>query len=183
MRLLHKNQKGFTLIEVLITVAIFVGIGVVTTAAIGQLVQSNRTSNHMAAVRQVQQASYWVNRDGVQAQSITVSPGNGGFPLTLSWNWTDLGEGGEAHEVVYNLTPAGGLYELRRQETVVNTTTTVVGPTTVVGQYIYFDTESPGSTEFSWNATEWVLTLNITAEVGLQTESRTYEIKPRPSVE
>ena len=49
MRLLHKNQKGFTLIEVLITVAIFVGIGVVTTAAIGQLVQSNRTSNQQTS--------------------------------------------------------------------------------------------------------------------------------------
>jgi len=185
MRLLHKNQKGFTLIEVLITVAMLAGIGVVTTAAIGQLVQSNRTSNHMAAVRQVQQAGYWVNRDGVQAQNINTSnvTGNGGFPLTLSWNWTDLGEGGEAHEVVYNLTPAGGLYELRRQETVVNTTTTVVGSTTVVGQYIHFDAESPSSTECSWNATEWLLTINITAKVGLQTESRTYEIKPRPSVE
>jgi prepilin-type N-terminal cleavage/methylation domain-containing protein len=179
MRLLHKNQKGFTLIEVLITVAIVAGIGVVTTAAIGQLVQSNRTSNHMAAVRQVQQAGYWVNRDGVQAENINTSnvTGNGGFPLTLSWNWTDLVEGGELHTVVYDLTnPSGELYQLERNATAGTNSTT-----TIVGQYIYFDAESPSSTECSWNATEWVLTLNITAKVGLQTESRTYEIKPRPS--
>jgi len=175
MRLLHKNQKGFTLIELLITVAIVAGIGVVTAAAIGELVQSNRTSNHMVAVRQVQQAGYSVNRDGVQAENITVSPGNGGFPLTLSWNWTGLMEGGELHTVVYNLTnPSGGVYQLERNATVGTNSTT-----TIVAQYM----EPPGSTECSWNATEWVLTLNVTAKVGLQTASRTYEIKPRPSGE
>lgn len=178
MRLLHKNQKGFTLIELLITVMIVAGIGVVTTAAIGQLVQSNRTSNHMVAVRQVQQAGHRVSQDCIQAQDIT--PGeNGGFPLTLNWtvlNWT-AGEG-ELHTVVYNLTPpSGGVCELQRQETVfVNTTETVTGPAPVA-QYI----EPPDSTNCSWNPTERVLTLNITARVGLQTESRTYEIKARPS--
>ncbi len=178
MRLLHKNQKGFTLIELLITVAILAGIAVVTNAAIVQLVQSNRTSNHMVAVRQVQQAGYRVNQDGVQAQDISVSTESGGFPLTLNWT-TWEGEGGELHTVVYNLTnSSGGVYQLARNETVVNTTTTVVGPTTVVAQYI-----CNGTTECSWNATERVLTLNVTARVGLQTESRTYEIKPRPSVE
>ena len=173
MRLLHKNQKGFTLIELLITVMIVAGIGVVTAAAIGELVQSNRTSNRMVAVRQVQQAGYSVNRDVIQAEDISVPDVNGGFPFTLSWTpW-----GGELHEVVYDLIPSGELYQLRRQETVDTNTTN-----STVGQYIYFDPGSPGSTECSWNATERVLTLNITAKVGLQTESRTYEIKPRPSV-
>jgi len=169
MRLLHKNQKGFTLIEVLITVMIVAGIGVVTSAAIGELVQSNRTSNHMVAVRQVQQAGYSVNRDVVQAQDISVPDVNGGFPFTLNWiDWVS----GEAHEVVYNLTPAGELYQLKR-----NATAGANSTTTIVAQYM----EPPGSTECSWNATERVLTLNITAKVGLQTASRTYEIKARPS--
>jgi len=174
MRLLHKNQKGFTLIEVLITVMIVAGIGVVTAAAIGQLVQSNRTSNHMVAVRQVQQAGYRVSQDCVQAQVITNSTAPGGFPLTI--NWIDWGSG-EAHEVVYDLTDcSGGVCQLERNATAGTNSTT-----TIVGQYIYFDTESPGSTECSWNATERVLTLKVTAKVGLQTESRTYEIKARPS--
>jgi prepilin-type N-terminal cleavage/methylation domain-containing protein len=178
MRLIHKNQKGFTLIEVLIVVAIFAVVAVVTNAAIGQIVQSNRTSNHMVAVRQVQQAGYRVNQDGVQAQDITNStvPGSGGFPLTL--NWTDWGSG-EFHTVVYSLVnQSGGLYRLQRKETVDTNPTT----TTVVAQYIYNGTAPPRPTECSWNATEWVLTFNVTARVGLQTESRTYEIKPRPSV-
>jgi len=171
MRLLHKNQKGFTLIELLIVVAIVAGIGVVTIAAIGQLVQSNRTSNHMVAVRQVQQAGHRVSQDCIQAQSISAPTENGGFPLTI--NWIDWGSG-KAHEVVYNLTSEG---ELQRRETINGVDVPPTGPTTVA-QYI----ELPDSTNCSWNATAGVLTLNITAKVGLQTESRTYEIKPRPSV-
>ena len=175
MRLIHRNQKGFTLIEVLIAVAIFAVVAVAANAVIVQIVQSNRTSSHMVALRQVQQAGYRVNLDALQAQNITNSTGSGGFPLTLNWTtWEDA----EFHTVVYNLVnPSGGLYQLQRQETVGTDTTT-----TVVGQYIYLGTEPPNSTECSWNATERVLTLNITARVGLQTESRTYEIKPRCSV-
>jgi len=177
MRLIHKNQKGFTLIEVLIAVAIFAVVAVAANAVIVQIVQSNRTSSHMVALRQVQTAGYRVNLDGLQAQSISVSnvSGSGGFPLTLNWTtW----EGGEFYTVVYNLiNPSGGLYQLQRQETAGTDTTT-----TIVGQYIYLGTEPPRSTECSWNATEKVLALNITAMVGLETESRTYEIKPRCSV-
>jgi len=175
MRLIHKNQKGFTLIELLIAVAIFAVVAVAANAVIVQIVQSNRTSSHMVALRQVQQAGYRVNLDALQAQNISVSnvSGSRGFPLTLNWTAWD---GGKFHTVVYNLVnPSGGLYQLQRQETVTvdNQTTT-----TVVGQYIYFNT-----TSCSWNATAnattKVLILNITAMVGLETESRTYEIKPR----
>ena len=180
MRLIHKNQKGFTLIELLITVLIMAGIGVVIQAAIVEVIQSNRTSNHMVAVRQVQQAGHRVSQDCLQAQNINTSnvTGSGGFPLTLKWTaW----EGGEFHTVVYNLTGSGELRQLQRKETVVNTTTTVMGPAPVA-QYVYFNATSPNSTECSWNATEKVLTFNVTAMVGLQTESRTYEIKPRTSI-
>lgn len=179
MRLIHKNQKGFTLIELLIAVAIFAVVVVAVDAVIVQIVQSNRTSSHMVALRQVQQAGYRVNLDALQAQNISVSnvSGSRGFPLTLNWTaW----EGGKVHKVVYylNLNPSGGLYQLQRNETVDNQTTT-----TVVGQYIYFNTTSPSSTQCNWtataNATAKVLILNITARVGLETESRTYEIKPR----
>jgi len=172
MRLIHKNQKGFTLIEVMITVAILAVIGVVIQAVIVEVIQSNRTSNHMVAVRQVQQAGHRVSQDCIQAQNINTSNVTGGFPLTLKWTvWV----GGEDYEVVYNLTPpSGGVCQLERKETVGNNTPT----TGVVAQYI----EPPNSTECSWNATEKVLTLSVTARVNLQTESRTYEIKPRTCI-
>jgi prepilin-type N-terminal cleavage/methylation domain-containing protein len=171
MRLIHKNQKGFTLIELLIAVAIFAVVAVAANAVIVQIVQSNRTSSHMVALRQVQQAGYRVSLDALQAQNISVSDGNGGFPLTLNWTtW-----GGEFHTVVYTLNSSGGLCQLERRD---NQT-----PPTVVAQYIYFNATSPSSTGCNWNATgnatAKVLTLNITARVGVETESRTYEIKPR----
>jgi len=174
MRLIHKNQKGFTLIELLITVMILAGIGVVINAAIVELVHSNRTSSHMVAVRQVQQAGHRVSQDCIQAQNINTSnvTGSGGFPLTLKWT---VWEGGVDHEVVYNLTPpSGGVCQLERKETVGNNTPT----TAVVAEYI----EPPNSTKCSWNATEKVLTLSVTAMVNLETESRTYEIKPRTCI-
>jgi len=174
MKLIHKNQKGFTLVEMLIAVAIMVVIAVAANGVIVQLVQSNRTSNHMVVVRQVQQAGHRVSQDCIQSQNINVSnvTGSGGFPLTLNWTtW----EGGEDYEVVYNLTnPSGGVYQLERKETIGTNSST----TAVVAQYI----EPPNSTECSWNATEKVLTFSVTARVGLQTESRIYEIKPRPFI-
>ena len=176
MRLIHKNQKGFTLIELLIAVAIFAVVAVAANAVIVQIVQSNRTSSHMVALRQVQTAGYRVNLDALQAQNITNStvPGSGGFPLTLNWTaWS-----GEFHTVVYTLNSSGELCQLQRQETIDD----VDMPATIVGQYIYLGTEPPSSTQCSWNATTEVLILNITAMVGLETESRTYEIKPRCSV-
>jgi len=157
MRLIHKNQKGFTLIELLIAVAIFAVIAVVTNAVIVQVVQSNRTSNHMVALRQVQQAGYSVSRDGVQAQDIS---GNLTTSSSLHLNWTD-GDG-QSYNITYTLKPMepmGTLYRLYRNE---------------VPLPIDYLTES---TACSWNAT--VLTFNVTARVGLETESRTYEIKPR----
>jgi len=159
MRLIHTDQKGFTLIEVLIVVAIFAVVAVVTSAAIGQVVQSNRTSNHMVAVRQVQQAGYYVSKDGLQAQNISC---NLTTSSSLHLNWTD-GEG-QSYNITYTLEPMGTLYRLYRNE--------VLLP-------IDYLTEN---TQCRWNATTTVLTLNITARVGLETESRTYEIKPRPSV-
>jgi len=92
--------------------------------------------------------------------------------LTLKWTaW----KGGEDYEVVYDLVNlSGGVCQLERQETVGTNPPT----TGVVAEYI----EPPNSTECSWNATEKVLTLSVTARVNLQTESRTYEIKPRTCI-
>ncbi|MBE9515243.1 MAG: type II secretion system protein, partial [Chloroflexi bacterium] len=54
---MHRNQRGFTLIELLIAIAIVGLIAGGITAAISQVLTINtRSSNHMIAVRQVQQA-------------------------------------------------------------------------------------------------------------------------------
>lgn len=98
--LIHRNQRGFTIIELLIAVALTGIVAGATTTTIVQVFDgSARTSNHMTAVRQVQNAGYWVSRDAQMAETV-VTTGATGFPLTLTWiEW----DSGDAHQVVYSL--------------------------------------------------------------------------------
>ncbi len=69
--LLNKSQKGITMLELLMAFAV---TGIITggiTATLYQMViGSARTSNHMTAVKQVQNAGYWVSRDAQAAQGV-----------------------------------------------------------------------------------------------------------------
>jgi prepilin-type N-terminal cleavage/methylation domain-containing protein len=105
MKKLHKGQKGFTLLELLIGIAI---TALITTAVTMTILQtftgSTRSSNHMVAVRQVQEAGYWVSFYAYAAQDLTIT-GDSGFPLILQWvNFEPSGR----HKVVFNLTSSSG---------------------------------------------------------------------------
>ena len=161
---LKTNQKGFTLIEILIAVAI---VGLIAAGAAGatvQIVQSTDTTAHMLAVRQVQTAGYWVSTDALQARNVT-APGPTGFPLNLQWTDSES----HNHNMTYTLEPMDGLYKLQRSDGATNI---------VVGRYLTDDTIC------SWNPTARVLTFTVEASVtgarGPETETRTYEIEPRP---
>jgi len=161
---LHKRQGGFTLIELLVAITI---AGLITggiAASIMQVMNINhRASNHMICVRQVQQAGKEVSKDTLQAQNV-ICGGGSGFPLTLSWtDWED----GE-NVVVYNVTEDN---ELRRTHTVDNETVSTALP--VVAKYI-----DPDQTSCVWNVSMLIFT--VTAAVGTESETRVYEIEPRP---
>jgi prepilin-type N-terminal cleavage/methylation domain-containing protein len=105
MKKLKKDQKGFTLLELLIGIAI---TALITTAVTMTILQtftgSTRSSNHMVAVRQVQEAGYWVSFYAYAAQN-TIITGDSGFPLILQWvNFEPSGR----HKVVFNLTSSSG---------------------------------------------------------------------------
>jgi prepilin-type N-terminal cleavage/methylation domain-containing protein len=85
---LHRNQTGFTLIEVIAAVAITSIISLGASMASGQLLnQTSRDSNITAASRYATNALYWMSRDALMSQNIT---GQAGFPATsaLSLQWT-----------------------------------------------------------------------------------------------
>jgi len=175
MKKLKKDQRGFTLIELLIAILL---TGLITggiTMTIFQVFNLNtRTSNHMTAVRQVQHAGFWVSPDVQMAQGV-VTGGSPGVLLTLTWN-----EGGTGipHEVIYTLEdmPSGEFKRLWRSHSVNDEEPTV----THVAEYI-----DPDQTSFVCNCDPCdcdnrVLTFTVIANVGGQSETRVYEIDPRP---
>jgi len=166
MKLITTNQKGFTVIEIVITLAIAGLVFAAVSGTITQVIQSSRTTNHMNALRQVQTAGYWVSTDGIQAGNITTQ----GYFLYLErtdWDDSDL------HEVVYSLQemPSGALKQLQREESLNGAPTA----TTIIGRYI-----DPAQTSCVWNPDTTTLTFVVTATMDEQTETRTYEVQPRP---
>jgi len=126
---------------------------------------NTRTSNRMTAVRQVQQAGFWVSPDVQMAQSVDAS-GNSSF-LTL--NWTEYPTGNN-HTVVYNLTDmSAGLKKLQRSHSINDGDPTVI----LVAEYI-----DPSGTSCSY--TDPALNFTVTATVGEESETRLYEVKRRP---
>lgn len=115
--LINRNQMGFTLMELLIAIAIS---GVITggiTMTVFQVVTGNfRASNHMTAVRQVQDAGFSVSRNAQMAQSVTLGASSG-FPLTLSWTDWDTNN---VHRVVYTLEdiPGSEVKNLQRSHSI-----------------------------------------------------------------
>ena len=109
LSLINKNQKGFTLLEIVVAMAIVGIIGGGISMTLSQLIMGNiRTNNHMTMVRQVQQAGYWVSHDAQMTQIVKLGASPGFLP-TLTWTeW-----GGTKNEVTYSIPTSPG-NELRR---------------------------------------------------------------------
>jgi prepilin-type N-terminal cleavage/methylation domain-containing protein len=176
MKKLHKDQSGLTFVELLIVIAIAGFIAAAITGVLFQVLTINtRTSNRMTAVRQAQQAGFWVSPDVQMAQNVTPG-GTKGFPLSL--NWTDPATNYK-HEVTYDITVDN---ELQRTH---NITPQGGGATTevfVVAEYIDRDRTSivPNQSCSFPNCGAYTYNFTVTATVGAESETRTYEVKPRP---
>jgi prepilin-type N-terminal cleavage/methylation domain-containing protein len=171
--LINRNQMGFTLIELMLAIAITSVITGAITTTIFQVVNSSaRTNNHMMAVRQTQNAGYWVSRDAQMAQVVQPAgelvddPDGTRFPLTLTWTEWD----GTVNEITYILegTDLWRDYDGQRDP---------------VAQFID-STMKDGQTQTRCEFTDGALTFTVTATVGndsqAQSETRIYEVRPRP---
>ena len=107
----NKQQHGFTLIEVLIAIAI---VGVISTAvasATGQIININEISkNRFTAIKQLETAVDTIRVDMQVAQEITTDEDDGYIPeeanppeLKLNLKWTDWNDN-TSNQVKYYLT-------------------------------------------------------------------------------
>jgi len=162
-----KRESGFTLIEMLVTLAITSVIGLGATIATVQILnQGTRNSDYTTASQNAMSAIYWVSRDAQMSQVVTLAGGSG-FPLTLGWTEWDNTE----HEVTYAFSGD----ELRRTHSVDGGVLNQM----LVAQYL-----DPAETTCVYATGN--LTLSVTATVGegqrAVTVSKTREVTPRPSL-
>jgi len=175
IHLFHKNQRGVTLIELVIAIGITGSIMAGVSNGIFQLITINGDSNaHMTAVKQVENALHWIGRDAQMAQIVDTTtdpdPDVDSFPLTLSWtDWDNI-----ANVVEYEI-EEGNL--IRRHTEGVDITESTVS------RLIESDVNS---TNCTWDSDARKLTLQITATVPWSgqeaSETRTAEISPRPAI-
>jgi len=163
------KQKGFTLIELLIAMLISGMIVAAVGTAIFQVFRVNAlTSNSVAAFAQVQNAGFWISHDAVMAHAVTVNNSATGTLQSITLDWVDWEN--DAHQVVYTLNTSG---ELKRTYSFQVGGVAQPNQTISVAQNI-----DPANTNCSWDTP--LLTLNITAQVGQQTATRTYIVESRP---
>jgi len=164
---LNKDQKGFSLLELIIVIALTGLITAAITMTVFQVFNMNtRTANRMAAVSQVQHAGKVVSEDILEAN--TVDAGNDPDTpelelLTLTRNDTATNS---THEVIYIL-DEGVLW---RSESVEGEEGEIV---TRVAEYI-----DPAQTSCVPVGTAFRFT--VTATVGDESETRIYRVQPRP---
>ena len=169
------SEKGYTLVELLIAITIVALASVAASMGIYQIMRNTeRNSNHMAAVLQVQHADHRISQDAKKAQCVTTD--NLTPPNFLVLSWIDVNNGDE-YQVTYTLEDMAGtaLKELRRNQSV-NGSANV---TLLVALHI-----DPEPEKTKCELTNGILTLTITASVGkgatMGSETKTNWVVPRP---
>ncbi len=180
---MKSSEKGFTLLELIVGVGIMALVAVAASAAIFQVLRSNdRNNDYLTAVRQVENAGFWISRDAEMAQIVYTDNQPPDF-LVLKWaEWvppTDQKETAEGtyYSVTYSFTRlTNGIGSLMRSH--ISSASAGVSDNIVVASYIYYDLgDADNTSKASYESP--VLTVQLTALVGQTRETREYRIKRR----
>jgi len=169
---LKTTEKGFTLVEVLVALAILGAImGVMSAAVITILKTGSQNNEWNVNLRQVQNAGHWITRDALMAQ--TVSDNKPGVFLNLSWSDWDSNN----YDVEYFF---DGNTLMRKLKVTLNAQVVNDGAAILIAEYIV----PPPYTSCAWVSDNKTLTVTIRASLhgGGRFAERTYEISPRPSL-
>jgi len=123
------------------------------------------------AGEQEQNAGYWVSRDAQMAQDIVTGddPATPGVTEFLTLTWADW-DSNDVYTVIYNLVDN----KLQREH-YTNKDGSPPDATAFLAQYI-----NPDQTSCVWDDSAGTLTFTVTATVEEQSETRIYEVVPRP---
>ena len=172
---MKRSERGFTLIELLLVLAIVALIAGGAGAATLQLFASTKLSNdHMTAVRQVQNAGYWLSQDIQTAETAVVDNQTPASFIVLAWTEWGYNNNSTYHSVTYSVEDlSGGFGKLKRN----HWSSAGANEQTLVAEYIYFDPGEPDTTEATYAGP--VLTVQIAASFGEASEIKEYQIQHR----
>lgn len=167
------GEKGFTLVELLVTISILAVVVAAASMAVITLMRlSPQSKDWNVALRQVQNAGYWISRDVQSSNTVNISPPSPQFlTFTIPTGPTT------SKTIVYQFEDmAGGLKRLMRTEQV----TGQPSKQTMIAEYIYYNPASDptNSTKvISYQNRE--LTVRMAATSGKTTVWRQYEATQR----
>jgi prepilin-type N-terminal cleavage/methylation domain-containing protein len=126
-----KSEKGFTLVELLMTIAIS---GVIFGGA---------GNNRLAAIHDLQNASYWFNRDGQMAVSASTGTNSltfnnpTGFSIVYSWAGSNLTRTENSASMTLAQNISGVTFTIQSRLVAMNLTSTVTRRTTASENFNY----------------------------------------------
>ncbi|MCJ7515736.1 MAG: prepilin-type N-terminal cleavage/methylation domain-containing protein [Dehalococcoidia bacterium] len=165
---LKLSEKGFTLIELVVgmSIAAFV-IGATSMAIIAMERLSPRNSDWALALRQVQDAGYWISRDIQMSQGdITIGTGN---PTFMTLTLPQISPPNKT--IVYQFQNIGGnVNRLYRDD---------AGQQRFVADFIYYNPDADPSHSTRVISAQNPVTLQITATSGQTTVTREYKAMQR----
>jgi len=176
---MKRREKGYTLIELIIAVTIIVLVTGAASIAIFQILKgTERNNTHMNAVRQVQNAGYWLCRDARMAQGIDTDNLTPSDFIVFNWTeWDDVNE-----EIYHTATYffedlTDGIGNLKRS----HWSSAGANEQTLIAKHIYYTPTDPDDTsKADYQAP--LLTLQLTSIVEDTIEIREYRIKHRPNI-
>ena len=174
------SERGFTLIELAVAVAIIALIGSAAAATTFQVIRGSQSGNNrMTAVSQIQNAGYWIGRDVQMAESVDAD--GLAFPDFIVLNWTERDyDGGDSiyHSATYFFEDlSDDIGKLKRE----HWSSAGANEQTLIADYIYYDHDDPdNSSKVSYQSP--LLTLQLTAISGDAAETREYRMQRRPNL-
>ncbi len=185
------GERGLTLPEVMVSMVLCTFVMLAGGELFRQLLTASaHNTDTMTAVIQVQTTAHWFGQDAIQSQQVERGANEtGGFPIKLSWSdWSN-----ETTQIMYdfsNMTNELGetVWELLRTHS-----TTDGNETLIIADHLvpFDDGGTPGVTPANitddtgtrcyWNPVfgNATLTLCVEANIGFETESRSYQYRPR----